>query len=199
MGPLNVEVFAGFLNFAPSTLSALHVPPQDPEQARWFAEEVQPHQPALRAYLLARYPSLPDVDNLVQECLVRVVRARERAAVESPRGLLFATARNLALDFIRRQQVIAFEPITEIADSSVFTDVANVAETVSKKEEFDLLTQAIQSLPERCRQVFTLRTAYGLAHKEIAARLGISENTVEKQMTNGIRRCTEFFARHGLP
>ena len=154
-----MRVLAGFLNFAPSTLSASYVPPQDPEQARWFAEEVQPHQPALRAYLLARYPSLPDVDNLVQDCLVRVLRVRERQPVESPRGLLFATAHNLALDLMRRQQVIAFEPITEIADSSVFNDGTDVAESVSRKQEFDLLTQAIQSLPDRCRQVFTLRTA----------------------------------------
>lgn len=175
------------------------MPPQDPEQARWFSRELEPHQPALRAYLLARYPAVPDVDDLVQECVLRVLRVREREPVASPRGLLFATARNLALDHLRRQQVIAFEPITETADSSVFTDATDVVATVSKKQELDLLTQAIQSLPARCRQVFTLRTAYGLSQREIAAKLGISENTVEKQMSNGIRRCTEFFARHGLP
>jgi RNA polymerase sigma-70 factor (ECF subfamily) len=45
----------------------------------------------------------------------------------------------------------------------------------------------------------TLRVAYGLSQREIAAQLGITENTVEKQMGNGIRRCTEFFARLGLP
>ena len=133
--------------------------PPHTEPTRWFTEHVQPHAPALRAFLLARYPSLPDVDNLVQECLVRVLRAHEREPVRAPRALLFATARNLALDQMRRQKVIAFEPMTEIADSSVFMDSTNVAETVSQKQEFDLLTQAIQSLPERCRQVFTLRTA----------------------------------------
>ncbi len=61
------------------------------------------------------------------------------------------------------------------------------------------MTKAIRTLPERCRQVFTLRTAYGLSQKEIAAKLGISENTVEKQMGKGIRVCTEFFAARGLP
>lgn len=175
------------------------MPPTNAETTAWFTQHVQPHAPALRAFLLARYSSLPDIDNVVQESLVRVLRAHEREPVLSPRGLLFATGRNLALDQLRRQQVIAFEPITEVADSSVFTDSTNVAETVSQREEFDLLTQAIQSLPDRCRQVFTLRTAYGLSQREIAQKLGISENTVEKQMSKGLRRCTEFFARLGLP
>jgi RNA polymerase sigma-70 factor (ECF subfamily) len=175
------------------------VPPPDPEQARWFAIEVQPHQAALRAYLIARHPGLSDVDDVVQECMVRVLRAYERGAVESPRGLLFAVARNLVVDQVRRQEVIAFEPITETVESSVFTDTADVGEIVSRNQELDLLREAIQSLPERCRQVFTLRTAFSLSQKEIAERLGISENTVEKQMDNAVRRCTDFFSRHGLP
>ena len=33
------------------------------EQALWFAEEVQPHEPALRAYLQARFPTLGDHDD----------------------------------------------------------------------------------------------------------------------------------------
>lgn len=160
---------------------------------------MQPHAASLRAYLAGRFPSLTDVDDLVQESLVRVMRAHETGPVASPRALLFATARNLAVDLIRRQQVIAFEPITEITDSSVFLGGGAIEESVSRKEEFELLTQAIQSLPERCRQVFTLRMAYGMSQREIASRLGITENTVEKQMGKGIRRCTEFFARHGLP
>jgi len=61
------------------------------------------------------------------------------------------------------------------------------------------LRRAISTLPERCRQVVTLRMAYGLSQREIAQRLGITENTVERQMGKGFRRCTEFFAQHGLP
>jgi len=97
--------------------------------------------------LLARYPTLPDVDNLVQECLVRVLRARETAPVESPKGLLFAIARNLALDAVRRQKVIAFEPMTENPDSSVFRDNTDVVETVSKQQEFALLTDGHPNAP----------------------------------------------------
>jgi RNA polymerase sigma-70 factor (ECF subfamily) len=175
------------------------VTPENSEQTRWVTKEVLPHRPALRAYLFGRFPTLPDVDDLVQESLVRTMQAHEHGDVTSPKALLFSIARNLALDVMRRQQVIKFEPITELSDPSVYTDNVDVAESVSRKQEFDLLTKAIQSLPERCRQVVTLRTAYGLSQRQVAEKLGISENTVEKQMSNGIRRCSEYFARLGLP
>jgi RNA polymerase sigma factor (sigma-70 family) len=173
------------------------VNPVDSESAdssRWFVTEVQPHRAALRAWLLARFPTLPDVEDLVQESLTRVLRAREAGPIRSARALLFATARNLAFDTVRRQRVVRFEPVTEATDSSVLTDSTDVIATVSKQQELELLTQAIQSLPERCRQIFTLRTAYGLTQKQIAEKLGVSESTVEKQTAFGIRLCAEFFA-----
>lgn len=173
---------------------AFPVPPENSEAARWFATEVQPHRPALRAWLLARFPTLTDIDDLVSESLMRVYRAHEAGPIRSTRALLFTTARNLALDAVRRQRVVTFEPITDTTDSSVLADTTDVVATVSKQQELELLTKAIQSLPERCRQIFTLRTAYGLTQKQIAGKLGVSESTVEKQMAHGIQLCAEFFA-----
>ena len=170
--------------------------PESP-RANWFVTEVQPHRPALRAWLLARFPTLPDVDDVVQDTLARVLRAREAGPIRSARALLFTTARNLALDTVRRQQVVRFEPITDSADSSVLADGTDVIATVSKQQELELLTKAIQSLPTRCREILTLRTAYGCTQKEIARKLGVSESTVEKETARGIRLCAEFFATGG--
>lgn len=173
------------------------VDPDSADSSRWFVTEVQPHRAALRAWLLARFPTLPDVEDLVQETFARVLRARDAGPIRSTRALLFATARNLALDAVRRQRVVSFEPVTDDTDPSVLTDSADVISTVNKQQELELLTRAIQSLPERCRQILTLRTAYGLTQKQIAARLGVSESTVEKQTAVGIRLCAEFFASRG--
>lgn len=179
-------------------VAAVPMPPDaSPEVTRWFATEVQPHRPALRAWLLARFPTLPDVDDVVQESLARLVQAREVSPIRSARALLFTTARNLALDAVRRQRVVAFEPITDDTDPTVLTDAADVVASVTKQQELELLTKAIQALPERVRQIFTLRTAYGLTQKQIAEKLGVSESTVEKQMAAGIRQCAAFFARGG--
>lgn len=174
------------------------MPPEaSPETVRWFATEVQPHRPALRAWLLARFPTLPDVDDIVQESLSRLVQAREVSPIRSAKALLFTTARHLALDAVRRQRVVAFEPITDETDPTVLTDAADVVASVAKQQELELLTKAIQSLPERVRQILTLRTAYGLTQKQIAEKLAVSESTVEKQMAAGIRQCAAFFSRGG--
>ena len=168
------------------------------DNARWFAEEVQPHESALRGYLHG-FGAPSEVDDLVQETYARLLRARERGPIESPRGLLFATARNAARDLFRRRAVSNTFPITEIDGSCVFDDAAGVAETVSRRQEGALLEAAIAALPPRCREILVLRKYENLSHREIAQRMEIAEHTVEAQLTKALHRCEEFFARHGLP
>jgi RNA polymerase sigma factor (sigma-70 family) len=175
------------------------MPPLDPKQANWFATEVQPHEAALRAYLRAHFSTLTDPDDIVQETYVRLLRARERGPIESPRGLLFATARNAARDLLRRRATAPTFPITETDESSVFDPAPGAAETASRRQETDLLAAAIEGLPPRCREILVLRKFENLSHREIAQRLGIAEHTVEAQLTKALHRCGEFFARHGLP
>jgi RNA polymerase sigma-70 factor (ECF subfamily) len=43
----------------------------------------------------------------------------------------------------------------------------------------------------------TLRKIYGLSQREVAERLGVSEHTVEAQGGIGLRKCIEYFRRHG--
>lgn len=179
------------------TQRAVSLSPAD--QTRWFTEKVQVHEASLRAWLRSRFPSLPDIDDVVQESLTRVWQARAAGPIVLVKPFLFATARNYALDYFRRQQVVSIEAIAEIEALGVMEEGTGVPETVAKTQELELLTQAIQTLPDRCRQVLTLRKIYGLSQREIARQLGIAEHTVEAQVGIGVRRCAEFLARHGLP
>jgi RNA polymerase sigma-70 factor (ECF subfamily) len=165
-------------------------------QARWFAENVLPHEPMLRAWLRSRFSTETDVDDLIQEAYVRVLAARERCEMRAPKAFLFATARNLAMDRLRHRQVTGANCLAETDVLTVLDDAGSIPETVSRSEEIEILTQAIQSLPKRCRQVLTLRKLYGLSQRRIAAQLGIAEHTVEAQGAIGLRKCAEFFARH---
>jgi RNA polymerase sigma-70 factor (ECF subfamily) len=50
-----------------------------------------------------------------------------------------------------------------------------------------------------CRETLILRRVEGLPQREVAARLQISEKTVEKHMANGVRLLIKIFGRGGKP
>lgn len=174
------------------------MPPPDAEQSRWFSEEVHPHEPALRAYLRGSFPTLQDIDDLVQEAYARLLRARNAGEVGHPRAYLFATARNAALDLFRRGKIVSIEGIAEIEQLSVLDAGPDAAEQASHDQEIDLLRDAIGSLPSRCREILTLRRLHGRSHREIAQALGISEHTVNAQLAIGVLRCRQYLKAHGV-
>ena len=148
----------------------------------------------LRAWLRSRFPQITDFDDIIQESYARVLAARARHEVRSPKAFFFATARNLAYDHFRKFPVTESNSVGKFDELSVLDETADITETVARNQEIEFMTQAIQSLPERCRQVLTLRNVYGLSHKAIAEQLGISVRTVEAQVATGIKRCTKFMA-----
>ncbi|MBL9199051.1 MAG: sigma-70 family RNA polymerase sigma factor [Opitutaceae bacterium] len=174
------------------------MPPADPATAAWFATHVQPHEPALRAWLHARFPAVPDHDDIVQDAFTRVLRQHERGEVQSAKALLFTAARNLALDALRRRGVTPTIAITDFGESCVLEATPDAATTLNHQQELAILTEAVRALPDRCRQVVMLRHLEGLSYKEIAAQLGISPETVKVQLVKGLRRCAAHFAARGL-
>lgn len=178
-------------------LRSVAMPPHT-DQARWFAEEVQPHEAALRAYLRGRFPSLHDVDDLVQESYARILRAREIGTAKLTRAYLFVTARNLALDAIRHTNVVAIQSLAEIDESSVVEERPDAAEAASSDQELEILAEAIATLPQRCREIFVLRRYRELSHRDIALRLGIAENTVNAQLVIAMLRCREYLRQRGV-
>ena len=159
--------------------------------------ELQPHEPMLRAWLKARFRSATDIDDIIQDAYIRVLRSRAEGEVRSPKALLFVVARNLMLMQFRHREVRREDALTDFELAGIMDESPDVADAVARSQELELLTLAIQSLPERCRQILTLRKIYGLSQKEVAAELGISEHTVEAQGTIALRKLGQYFARHG--
>jgi len=129
--------------------------------ARWFAEEVHAHEPSLKAYLRGTFPSVSDVDDVVQESYLRIWKARAAQPFQSARAFLFKVARNLALDLVRREQV---SPIDVARNFSELTELSlidesglSAAERAVIQEKIRLLGEAIARLPECCREIIVLR------------------------------------------
>ena len=174
------------------------MPPSNAEQSRWFALEVQPHEPALRAYLHARFPFLQDCDDVIQETYTRLLREKDAGRVQHTRAFMFTAARNVALDFFRRRRTAGADAVTHLDAAHVVADGPDAADTLDRRQELELVAAAVRALPERCRQVIMLRYLKGCSYKEIAALLDISPETVKTQMAKGVQRCTAYFAAQGL-
>lgn len=174
------------------------MPPPNAESARWFAEEVQPHESDLRAYLRHHFPTIADTDDLVQETYIRVFRAHILGKINEARPYLFVTARNAALDLCRRNHRTPIHPVVEPERLSVAMDEPDSAESLSHEQKLSLLLEAIETLPKRCRVVLKLRKLRGWSHREIAVKLGISEHTVNAQIAKGVVRCRAYFLARGI-
>lgn len=172
------------------------MPPENSEQSQWFNDHLQPHEPMLRGWLQNRFSNRIDVDDIVQESFMRVLKARERSELKSPKAFFFATARNLALDVVRRSKIVQFNSLTENDLSDVLDDNDSAPEAIERSQELELLTKAIQSLPSKCRRIFTLRKVYCMSQPDIAEKLGVSVNTVATQLKIGVRKCTAFMHEH---
>lgn len=174
------------------------MPQTEPEKNQWFAQEVHAHEASLRSYLRTAFPSVRDVDDLVQESYLRLWRARVGQPILFTKAFLFKVARHLALDLVRREGRSPLEAVTDSAAWGVIEDGPNPAEAACSEQALQVLAEAIASLPGRCREIFVLRKLKGMPQKEIAALLGLSEQTVQVQASRGLRRCAKFLRRRGF-
>ena len=104
------------------------------------------------------------------------------------------TARNLALDHRKRCESRLADSMEDLQEDlqELATGADDTYDRVAANQEFGHFCEAVRQLPQQCRKAFVLRKVYGYSQKEIAVSLGISENTVEKHIAMGIKRCTGF-------
>ena len=169
------------------------------DQTRWFDDEVRPHETSLRSYLKGAFPTVRDVDDVVQESYLRICKARAAHPIQCARAFLFGIARRLAVDVIRKERrTTAHNVVMDFGTLNVLEDKADAAETVCAQQEIALLAEAIHSLPARCREIMILRKIDRLPHREIAQRLGIAVPTVEVQISRGMEKCTRYLRSRGV-
>lgn len=154
----------------------------------WFVREILAHERALAQFLQRSWPHRDELHDLRQETYARVYEAATRALPTSPKAFLFATARHLMTDRLRRSRVVSIEPVGDFESSNVYLiDEVSPERWLGTRQALARLAEALDRLPDRCREVVWLRRVEELPQKDVARRLGISEKTVEKHLAKGMR------------
>jgi len=91
---------------------------------------------------------------------------------------------NKCLAIIRKDSRIT---LVEEHDYSLSDAKASADQILDRDNLQAAIDEIIQSLPEKCRQVFMLSRIEGMSQKEIAAKLGISKKTIENHMTKALK------------
>lgn len=155
--------------------------------AQWIADQILPHEPDLRSWLRRRLPRALDLDDIVQEAYAVLAGIKDVSHIANPRAYFFTTANSVVLQQVRRAQVVSFETVTELDKLDGGSDEFDPERHAVAGAELRRVAALIMSLPEKCRHAFVLRKVHGLPQREIAERMGISENTVEKHICKGLR------------
>lgn len=161
-------------------------------------DAVHPHDSSLKAYVRASFPSVRDVDDIVQESYLRIWKTRLAHPIASTKCFLFQVARHLAIDVIRRRQTASTDSLGDLTTLAVIEDRPGAIEKLCYEEKVELLAAAFVNLPPRCREIMTLRKLKRHSNKDIAECLGLSESTVTNQITRGIKLCREFLQERGV-
>jgi RNA polymerase sigma-70 factor (ECF subfamily) len=139
--------------------------------------------------LLTRRVGRDDAPDLLQETFLRVMHRDMTDAIVDPGAYLRRTAVNLAMDFSRRRRLETKFFVSDESAPETPSQDASAEQALEADRRAKLLVEAIEALPPKCREVFVMRMHDELPQDEIARRLGISRNMVDRHLRIAIQRC----------
>lgn len=133
-------------------------------------------------------------EEIVQEFFYSYWKNRKNIGIKfSIRAYMYRAVRNSALRYLAHRKL---ESSYSITLSSAPQGSENPDD--SSDELLNIVETTLQQLPERCRQAFILSRRDGLKYKEIAAKLSVSEKTVEADMTKTLMALRKNLSESGF-
>lgn len=151
--------------------------------------------PRVHAYVSYRADRIQDVEDLVAEVFLRVVRDIGRFEWRGDGSFaawIFRIAYHLIVDHYRAgnqaADTLSLDALPEIRSDSPLPD-----ELLLRQETFAQLKRLIADLPSRRREIITLRFFGQLPNRDIAGILGLDERTVASHLCRGLRQLHQAF------
>lgn len=166
--------------------------PDDRELKLWFCQDILPLEASLTRYI-RRNCSDPDLAaDLRQDVYAAAIDGARRGFPDNCGAYLHTIARNLLINRAKRSRLVPFEIVASLEAAERADDVLIPERQLEARDDLRRTQQGLDQLPPRCREVVTLRKIEGYSTRETAERLGVGIDTVEKQLTLGMRALVDF-------
>lgn len=124
---------------------------------------------------------LPVAEDLVQDCMVKLWERRIELSQKEDLFFYFKRmVRNISVDHLRKKY-----PLTDAPETIDISEP--ISNAIEYRELSHSIDQIIDSLPEKCRQVFVLSRYEQMTYQQIADHLKISNKTVENQISKALK------------
>ena len=154
------------------------------------------HEKSLKGYVVRMVPGyeIAHAEDVVQETFVRTINHLKKGkAVDSPKGFLFTTARNLITSmFYRGRQATETDSMADMDEHSSNANVCSPEHRAMLQQKLDAFSVAIASLPKRYQEAFVRRRIWGESCREIAEVMHLSENAVSNYAALGWKLLVEY-------
>jgi RNA polymerase sigma factor (sigma-70 family) len=140
----------------------------------------------LRRWLASRGRIPPaDLDDLIQEVFLRLLKYDRAEIVDSPQAYLFQVAANVATEWALKSRHRLPHSARWLTDLSTQDQPAS---TAMRDQSRSQVTRAVSDLPPRAREILRLKYRHGLSNPEIASRLGVHPQTVKRDLLHSYSR-----------
>lgn len=133
-----------------------------------------------------RTGSRHDAEDATHDVLALALEGKMPDTMSSPRGFLHRCVRNRLTDMHRRTKILDTIPLQDLQNDEYYSQ-DNPDVDLAGTQLADSLAAALEELPLKCRQVFIWQKIEGYSQEEIARRLDISVNMVQKYMIRALR------------
>lgn len=142
---------------------------------------------ALRVYIRNLVKCDQTSDEIAQETYARLASIKNLDGIDHPKAYLFRTARNIALDHLRRKGLRVIDATVEVDEETVSGGMPTPEENLAHAQAKKCLERALRELPPKTRRVFYYRRYQGLTVKHVAAKMNMSERLVYKHMEDAMQ------------
>jgi RNA polymerase sigma-70 factor, ECF subfamily len=151
---------------------------------------IEQYQHRLLRYLISLSGNRELAEDLFQETWIRVLeRGHKYDGKHEFNTWLYAVARNLTIDYLRKKSPVSLDAMMENEDHAPLepADTQPMAwEVVQRHEQAERISAAMIGLPAEYREAIVLRFQDGLALEEIATVIGAPLGTVKSRLYRGL-------------